>query len=242
MALCGPSAGRNKAGLFRAITAGMKRSLVLLALLFAVVSCRTARPADEVPIAPLTATTPEAARTQLAERATSLRGVRALMRVRATSGERTQSFRAQLQVEGSARMLLTAYTPLGTAAFTLFADGDRVVFVDHINRTAWRGTTAELAQSVGFFDPATPPAIWAQLVLGFPVRGQAEVTAAGAASIRNGAIAFTFDPPLFPPQHVVVSRAGSTMEIAMLEIGQSGMRLEAPEVPRDYRCCVAPQV
>jgi hypothetical protein len=220
----------------------MKRSLALFAVLLAVASCRTVRPADEVPIAPLTATTPAEARAQLAERAASMRGARALMRVRATSGERTQSFRAQLQVEGRERMLLTAYTPLGTSAFTLFAEGDRVIFVDHINRTAWRGTAAELAQSVGFFDPSTPPAVWAQLLLGLPVRGQAEVSSGGAASIRNGAIVFTFDPPVFPPQHVVVRREGSTMDIAILEIGQSGMHLDPPEMPRDYRCCVAPQV
>jgi len=92
----------------------------------------------------------------------SIRTIRALMRVQATNGEQTQSFRAQMLVEtATQRVELTAYTPVGTTAMTLFADGDRVTFLDHIHRTAWEGSAA----SLDFFAGRTP-ASWALEILG----------------------------------------------------------------------------
>src|SRR2546423_9712050 len=125
---------------------------VLLALILT--SCSTSRSANEAPFTPGTPIG-------------QVHAIRELMRVRATHGERTESFRAQLLVEPATRRIeLTAYTPLGTSAMTLFADGDRVTFLNHVDRTAWEGS----AQSLDFFG-GQAPAAWALAVLGYPSSG-----------------------------------------------------------------------
>jgi hypothetical protein len=101
--------------------------------------------------------------------------VRELMRVRATHGERTQSFKAQLLVEPKTnRVELTAYTPLGTSAMTLYADGDRVTFLNHIDQTQWSGRASEVAIFGG-----VEPAEWATKI----VNGQNTITR-GADSVE----------------------------------------------------------
>jgi hypothetical protein len=88
---------------------------------------------------------------------TPARSVRALVRVRASRGEQTQSFRAQLLIDPRTDTVeLNGYTPIGTSAMTLFAAGDQVVVLNHVDRTAWEGSAA----SLDFFGGATPSA-WA---------------------------------------------------------------------------------
>ena len=58
---------------------------------------------------------------QLRARRANFAGLRSLMRVRATTNGKTQSFRAQLAVQDGRRMELIAYTPVGTTALTLKA-------------------------------------------------------------------------------------------------------------------------
>src|SRR5204862_6458141 len=66
--------------------------------------------------------------------------IRQLMRVKTIHNERIDSFRAQLLVEPSTnRVKWIAYTPVGTSAMTLFADGERGVFLNHLDQTAWQG-------------------------------------------------------------------------------------------------------
>ena len=148
------------------------------------------------------------------------------MRIRAISGERTQSFRALLQYAPGA-MLLTAYTPLGTSAFRLYSAGDRVLFLNDAESTMWRGTPAEFASSFGFFGDATPVAM-AEVILG---RRQ---------SVDSMTV--TFDPPAFPPKHVTVSRGNERLEIEHLETGYTTAVPEEPKAPRGYRCCVPPRL
>jgi hypothetical protein len=150
---------------------------------------------------------------------------RSLMRVRATSGERTQSFRALLEYSPGA-MLLTAYTPLGTAAMRLYSSGDRVVFLNDIEGTTWSGSAAEFAQSFGFFD-ATPVTM-AELILG-------RRTSAPGVDI-------TYDPPAFPPKRVVVRHGNQRLDIEHLESTYTNAAVKEPEVPRNYRCCVPPRL
>ena len=159
-----------------------------------------------------------------------------------TSGERTQSLRAQLLVEPqTSRMELTAYTPIGTEALTILAEGDRVVFLDHIHRTAWQGSSAELARSIGFFDPQTPLAAWALDLLGLPARGEFVPGDAGLASGAVGDIRIAFDPPAFPPHNVTVTRGSERLEVTHLELASTDASVSPLKIPGDYACCVTPQ-
>ena len=181
---------------------------MLLLLLFAP-ACRTARPAGE-PIAPLTAGTPEEAIAQLRERRAELRGMRSLMRVRATTNGKTQSFRAQLAVRDERRMELIAYTPVGTTALKMTADGDRIT------------TDPEVAPaSFDFLRGAgLTPAETAMLLLGLPPREDVlvEATPQGLASAIAGGIRVVYDPPAFPARSVVVTRGADRIEIVHEEV------------------------
>ncbi len=187
----------------------MKRSAVLLLLAVLAMSCRTARPVG-APIAPLTATTNEDAAAQLRERRASFIGVRSLMRVRATTNGNTQSFRAQLSVHDAQRMELVAYTPVGTTALTLKANGNQVT------------TDPEVPpESFAFLRAAgLTPAETAMLLLGLPPRDDVRVTLApaGIASASAGELTVTYEPPSFPAQRVIVTRGNDRVEIEHLEV------------------------
>jgi hypothetical protein len=215
----------------------------LATLLLCAAACRTARPAgEEKPFPPLAAASGDDALRELRARAAALEGARSLMRIRATTGERTQSFRAQLQVSRDA-MLLSAYTPLGTSALRLFVRGDQVVFINDVDSTWWRGSTAELARAFGFFGDA-PPVSVALLILGLPpvAGGEYEATPQGLARARLGDVTVSYKPPVFPPKRVTVAHGAQRLEIEHLEIGQSTAPVEEPSPPADYRCCVAPHL
>ncbi len=152
------------------------------------------------------------------------------MRIRAMSGERTQSFRAQLHASSDA-MLLTAYTPLGTSAFRLYASGDRVLFLNDAENTSWNGSPAQFASSFGFFGDATPVTM-AQLILG----------RRGVVRTHLGDVTISYDPPAFPPKHVTVSRGTQRLEIEHLDSVYTTASVEEPKVPRNYRCCVPPRL
>ena len=116
----------------------IRRSGALLALIV-LSACASTRSDHEAPLVPGTPLD-------------QVHAVRELMRVRATHGDRTESFKAQMLLEPATRRIeLTAYTPLNTSAMTLFADGDRVTFLNNIQRTQWQGSASELAGSLGLF-------------------------------------------------------------------------------------------
>lgn len=186
----------------------MKRAAVLV-LIAVLAGCRTGRPSG-APIAPLTSATAEEAAQQLRERRAGFAGARSLMRVRATTNGKTQSFRAQLNVHDARRMELVAYTPVGTTALTLKANGNEVT------------TDPEVPpESFAFLRAAgLTPAETAMLLLGLPPRDdlQVEYAPGGLASARAGEIAVTFEPPSFPAQRVVVTRGDDRIELEHLEV------------------------
>lgn len=187
----------------------MKRlaaAVVVAALLF---SCRTGRP-DGVAVAPLTAATAEDAMQQLRARRASFDGLRSLMRVRATTKGKTQSFRAQLAVHDARRMELIAYTPVGTTALTLKADGDRVTSNPQVAPESF-----DFLRATGL-----TPAEMAMLIAGLPPRDdlQYEVDAAGLRRASFGDLTVTFEPPSFPAKNVVVTRGEDRVEIEHLEV------------------------
>lgn len=181
----------------------------LAAIALLVVACRTSRPAG-TPVAPLTASTPEQAMAQLRERREAFGGLRSMMRVRATTNGKTQSFRAQLDVRDARRMELVAYTPVGTTALKLQANGDQIT------------SDPEVApESFAFLRNAgLTPAETAMLLLGLPPRDdlQYDVDAAGLRSATAAGITVTYDPPAFPARRVVVARGADRIEIEHLEV------------------------
>ncbi|MEO8033699.1 MAG: hypothetical protein ABI837_04655 [Acidobacteriota bacterium] len=246
------------------MTAGRPAAILTLVMLMAVVACRTARPAgNEGPVSPLAAPDRIAAFSELQARRAGFTGARSLMRIRATAGDKTQSFRAQLQVDRAQRMQLTAYTPVGTTALTLFADGDRVIFLNAIEQTAWTGSASEFARSFGFFGSLAPSEM-AMLLLGLPARSAPDAKVLDAGTFGGGKgliydvtptglsqasietdddlVVVHYDPPAQPPQHVSVDHGAEKLEIEHLEIATSDAVLSWPGIPSSYRCCVVPRL
>ncbi|HEX8172637.1 MAG TPA: DUF3261 domain-containing protein [Thermoanaerobaculia bacterium] len=170
----------------------MKRLAV--ALLFVAMSCSTGRPTG-APVAPLAATSAEDARAQLDAVRARFHGMRSLMRVRATVNGKTQSFRAQLAVHDEQRMELIAYTPVGTTALKMKAEGDRIT------------SEPEVAPEAFAFlrETRLTPAQVGMLLLGIPMSADAGFEATGLSRARAGAWTVTFEPPAFPAQRVVVT-------------------------------------
>jgi len=180
-----------------------------LLTLFVLVSCRSTRPSGS-PVAPLDTTSVEDATVQLRARRASFRGMKSLMRVRATANGKTQSFRAQLIVHDAQRMELIAYTPVGTTALTMKANGHEV-----------DTNPAVPPESFAFLHNAgITPAETGMLILGLPPRDDVEVTfaATGIARATVGAITAEFEPPAFPAQNVVITRGADRIEIEHLEV------------------------
>jgi hypothetical protein len=222
----------------------MPRAIAILALASLLAACRTTRPAgEETPVAPLTSASPADAARQLTARRAQLTAERGLLRIRATSGDRSQSFRAQLQIDNSNRMLLTAYTPLGTTAIRLYADASEVTFINDLEGTWWHGSANDFANSFGFFGTTSPYSM-ALLMMGLPAEGpiRYDYSASGLARANVGEVAVTYDPPSYPPQHVTIARGSQKLEIEMLESATTTANVAKPQAPNGYRCCVAPRL
>lgn len=187
----------------------MRFAGLVLAAAALLVSCRTGRP-DGVAVAPLTSTTAEEAAQQLRARRAGFSGMRSLMHVRATTKGKTQSFRAQLHVQDAQRMDLVAYTPVGTTAMTMKAEGARIV------------TDPPVAPDAFDFlrDAGLTPAETGMLLLGLPPRDDLRVdyAAAGLVSASVGAMTVQFEPPSFPASHVVITNGEDRIEITHDEV------------------------
>ena len=173
-------------------------------------ACRSTRPTGS-PVAPLTAGTVEEAQAQLREQRANFRGMKSLMRVRATANGKTQSFRAQLIVHDAQRMELIAYTPVGTTALKMKAEGDRVTSEPPVSPEAF----AFLRRA------GITPAETAMLILGLPPRDDVPVSFAvsGIARATAGGITADFDPPSFPARRVVITTDnGDRIEIEHDEV------------------------
>ena len=215
--------------------------LAALGMTLLLAACST-RPPAGAPLAPVSASSADEALRILEARAAELQGARSLMHMRATSGERVQSFKAQLQLDPHA-MLLTVYTPLNTTAMRVYADDSGVVFTNDLEQTAWRGSAAEFARNFGFFGELAPRDV-AKLLIGLPGSRAAtyEATPAGLARATAGDVTIAYAPPSFPPSRITVTRGAQTLEIESLGTVASSERVEPLAVPAGYRCCVAPKM
>jgi hypothetical protein len=183
------------------------RVVALLAL--AAVSCRTGRPTGS-PVAALSAISADDARAKLDQLRESFPGMRSLMHVRATVNGKTQSFRAQLIVHDARRMELIAYTPVGTTALKMKAEGDQIT------------TDPPVAPDAFAFlrDAGLTPAETGMLLLGIPPTGGDgyEFAATGLASASPGRMKVVFEPPAFPAKRVVITRGDDRIEIVHDEV------------------------
>jgi hypothetical protein len=186
------------------------KSITTAAFLAAVfISCSSGRPSG-VAVVPITARSAEDTAAQLRERRASFRGMKSLMKVRATTKGKTQSFRAQLAVHDAQRMELIAYTPVGTTALTLKANGNDVTSDPQV-----------APESFTFLRNAgMTPAETAMLILGIPPREDIDVRygTGGIAQATAGGVTVTFDPPSFPAKRVVITRGDDRVEIEHLEV------------------------
>jgi hypothetical protein len=168
------------------------------------------RPAGTA-VMPLVATSADDAKTRLSALRTNFAGMRSLMRVRATVNGKTQSFRAQLHVQDARRMDMIAYTPVGTTALTMKADGDRITTNPPVAPDAFR--------FLG--DAGLTPAQMGMLLLGIPPTDdmRLEFASTGLISAGPGEMAVQFEPPSFPPQRVIVTTEnGDRIEITHDEV------------------------
>ena len=153
-------------------------------------------------------------------RAEAFPGARSIMSVRATAGGETRSLKAQLIVDDRRRMQLIAYTPIGTTAATITAEGDRVSVVDAINGQTTAGNASAMLQPYGFFTGGLTPAEMGMLLLGYPPRRdlQYDATAAGLKRASFGDVVVTYDPPSLPARHVVVTHGRDVVDVQQLEV------------------------
>ena len=112
---------------------GVRLSVAAAILAAAFVSCRSA--GSGVPLKPLRTATSEAAQQELIALGERVGALRSMMRVRATVGGKTQTFSARLAVDKPQRMEMTIFTPIGTTAANIWADGNEVSFVNNVEGT-----------------------------------------------------------------------------------------------------------
>jgi hypothetical protein len=194
----------------------------VLAAALVVAACATTHPPaiGEHPILALTTTSADDALHALRRERNALGGARALLRVRVTAGADVTTFKAAVDVHGD-HLELTAFTPLGTTAMTVTADGDRVHVHDVIQGRDWDGSVADLSRTIDIFPPGMPPAEMVWLLLGYPGQNRdvdVTATATGLSSATSGAYTIRYDPPVHPPQHAEVTSPKQKVDVTMMEV------------------------
>ena len=149
------------------------------------------------------------------------------------------SARGQLQVDSTGRMLMTVYTPLGTTGARLYVDRDQVIFLNDFDSTAWRGKPSELGGALAAFGNSELPL----LLIGLPApRVDITYSPAGLESVHLGDVAVSYQPPSYPPKTVAIDRGGQHVEIEHTDSYVDPAQVVRPEIPKDYLCCVLPQM
>jgi len=194
----------------------------------------------------------------LQDRRSAFDGARSYLKVRVRSERLRRSFNARLLVDGQGRILLSGLSPLGTAIFTLWVDGDRVVMIDHHERTYWRGSTENLAGVAGLegafrarglglllfgLPPGTAGSEWSprgdQFGLVRSGGWNLVVSASGIAeaTATDGDGRVRFDLPSIPPTRVTLDSGaddGDQIEIEVLDLEIGPTTVAEPEIDPGY--------
>jgi len=222
------------------------------------------------PVPSFTATTPAEAFSRLLQISREWKGIRSFLKVQVTQQSGRRRFSARLRVDQDFRIELEGMTPLGTVAFVLWVDGEDARFVNHLNRTVWRGSFAELSRALGLGSEMTVRAL-ISLLLALPDPTQQyvpcdplsagdqcssdgmwriSVTPSGVSAVeRKGVVVgiqSAYLPPAFPPQRLEIRARNANGEtltqlnVEHLEVTTSSGRLKPPAVDPAYRCCPRP--
>lgn len=196
----------------------MRAGALATASLLLALACRSVKPGT--PVAPLAPSTPEQVLAELMRRATDFQVARSLMRVRVFDGQKTQSFSAQLILERGNSLEMIVYTPIGTKAATIRADGERVSYANHLSNASIEVAATDVARRFGLLDTGITPAEVGLLVIGLPPRAdlQYEVTPTGLRSAAVADVRLLYEPPVFPPRQVTITRGANVVEIEHTEI------------------------
>lgn len=229
------------------------RRAAALALVLLAAACATIR----TPVDTLGAATAAEAWAKLAERQASFPGARAFLTVDPQGGRR---FDATLAVDAGGRFALEGLSPVGTTLFGVYADGERVTFVNERERTWWEGSFAEFAARTGLFRgiDVARPADLALLLLGLPVddaslegewasapsglRYRVERTGLAEVLTPGNAARVLYIPAAYPPVRVAIESEGSRLEIYHHEIVPGAVEVTIPVPDASWRCCVLPRV
>lgn len=136
---------------------------------------------------------------------------------------------------------MTVFAPVvNTTAARLYVDRDQVIFLNDFESTAWRGRPSELAGSLSAFGNGELP----MLLIGLPAGGVKDIayTPSGMERVNIGDVVVTYNPALYPPKIVAIDRGAQHVEIEHLDSYADPDAVQAPAIPKDYRCCVLPQM
>lgn len=222
------------------------------------------------PVPSFTAATPAEAFSRLLQISREWKGIRSFLKVQIIEQSGRRRFSARLHVDQDFRMQMEGMTPLGTVAFVLWVDGEDARFVNHLNRTVWGGSFAELSRSLGLGSEMTVRGL-ISLLLALPDLTQQyvpcippsdsdqcssdgmwriSVTPSGVSTLeRKGVVVgirSEYLPPVFPPQRLEIRARNAhgdlltQLNVEHLEVTSSSGPLKPPGVDPDYRCCPPP--
>lgn len=233
----------------------LPRIALLLLLLTGATRCASSR--QEVrPLPPLDAATPAQAWDELLRIRREEPRLASYASIRVESEGSKQSFRATIATDERGRLRVDAFTPMGTAAFSLYDDGTETTMIDHVNRTWWKGPFPRAARSLGLPESLDAHSL-AMIAFGLPAsaapeseRGERIVQAgvsyrvgkAGLAEALGEGWTAKYEPPSFPPRSLTISTADGAraMTVRHLEPGAASRAVEPPKIATSYRCCVEP--
>lgn len=202
----------------------------LLAIVAVIAGCATQR---QEFFAPVLAPDAESAFRELTRIRVDFPGARSYARLKAVSGERRQSFNARIAIDRSGRARIDGLTPIGTAAMTLWSDGQQVVFMDHLNEIFWTGSTRQLSEPLRVMIERG-----AFLLAGLPVDDPSiiyQTKPTGLASAEVSGVRFTYTPPQFPPRRIVIEAGSDRLEVEHAEFTSGSEPLEPPPIEAGYR-------
>lgn len=235
----------------------MLRSLIAGAAVLLVAGCASRAPLVESPAA-----TPGEQWQRLQSRGDVAEGRRAYSRLQWEGEGRRIGFDATLVTDDRGHLLLEALTPVGTAAATLWSDGEDLVFLNHRNNSWWEGPLDSIPDAAPLVPALRAIGVDAatNLLFGYPVTGEATTCESGlegvdchiVGGVRHHVMStglleastpgarVSYESPSVPATRLSITAPSGTLSIMHRAIEESGDLVERPSAPSSWRCCVLP--